>query len=60
MNKSEIKARILETEHEIIKHCNIFNITDTDRECIKTTAYISGVNGMAKAMIEEMCGDEDG
>lgn len=59
MNKSEIKASILETEHRMIQDCCIWESMDNDRVCLETLAYISGVNEMAKAMIEETCGDED-
>lgn len=55
----EIKAHILETEHRMIRDCMIWENLDDDRECLELLAYISGINEMAQAMIEEMCGDED-
>lgn len=60
MDKSEIKDRVLEIEHKMIQDCMIWENIDDDRECLELLAYISGINEMAQAMIEEMCGDEDG
>lgn len=56
----EIKAHILETEHKLIQDCMIWENLDDDRECLELLAYISGINEMSQALIDEMCGDEDG
>lgn len=56
----EIKAHILETEHKMIQDCMIWEKLDDDRECLELLSYISGINEMAQALLEKMCGDEDG
>ena len=60
MNKSEIKERILETEHKMILDTLIWESIDDDRKSVELLAYISGINEMSQALIDEMCGDEDG
>lgn len=60
MTRSEIKELILETEHRMIQYCMIWENLDDDRGCIELLAYISGINEMAQALIENMGGDEDG
>lgn len=60
MTDSEIKEFILETQHKMILDTLIWENIDDDRKSVELLAYISGINEMSQALIDEMCGDEDG
>lgn len=60
MTDSEIKEFILETQHKMILDTLIWESIDDERKSVELLAYISGINEMSQALIDEMCGDEDG